>query len=92
MLDFSKIGQVAETLEGATRDIDSRLQSIENLLLTLIAMQAYEISLRYGETSGFPADVTGVIDQARHHANEWRKHHAKVEVRPPSADDNTYAP
>lgn len=82
MFDFAKIGDIAGTLETGIRDMDSRLQSIENLMLTLIALTAIDVSERYRDNTGFPADVTGVIDLARSEANAWRKAHAS----PPTED------
>lgn len=64
MFDFSAIGKVGETLEQATRDIDSRLESIEKMHRRLVVLTAMLISELYAARTGHPADVAGVIAKA----------------------------
>lgn len=72
MFDFAKIGDIAGTLETGIRDMDSRLQSVENLMLTLVMLQAMDMSERYRIETGHPADVTNLIDDARERAAIYR--------------------
>lgn len=74
MFDFSQISRVGETLETATRDIDSRLESVANLLREQNRLLSFIILLQYSDTTNFkvvlPPEIVSQIEQRLAASNE----------------------
>jgi hypothetical protein len=66
MMDFSKIGQIGETVTTGLRDLDSRLESIENLLTTLLVTEAAMV------VGTEPSRIAAYVDDMREAASIYR--------------------